>query len=255
MPSKTAEAIILQVKPYGEADLIVDFFSAQWGRMRGIAKGAQKSKKRFVHCLEPLNWVRLNLFEKQNNSLVRIDQGELIHPFPGIRKDYLKWGQAAFFCEMIKELFAVGDTNLSVFELVRESLKVLEQGKGYQEVFGIFQIRLLKIAGYALYLSSCLGCGKRSEEIDNPVFSLSRGGIFCLNCLGRENGIHLSPGAVHCLRQTMTMAMPQVFRIRFTRKMGEEIEHLLESFSCRIMGKELGSARYLKQLQEPYGSH
>jgi DNA repair protein RecO (recombination protein O) len=253
MPVKVVEAIILQVKPYGEADLIIDFFSSQWGRMRGIAKGAKNSKKRFVHCLEPLNWVRLKLFEKQNNSLVRIDQGELIYPFPGIRKDYIKWGQAAYFCEMIKELFAVGDTNLSVFELIRESLQVLEQGKGDQEVFGIFQIRLLKIAGYALYLTSCLGCGKNSEAINDPTFSLTRGGIFCPDCLGVENGIRLSPGAVQCLRQAMSMALPQVFRIRFSRDMGEEIKHLLHSFSYRIIGKELGSARYLREIQETYG--
>jgi DNA repair protein RecO (recombination protein O) len=254
MPSKAVEAIILQVKLYGESDLIIDFFSSHWGRMRGIAKGAKKSKKRFVHCLEPLNWVRLNLFEKQNNSLVRIDQGELIHPFPGIRTDYKKWGQASYFCEMIKELFAIGDTNSLVFELIRESLQVLEQGKGDQEVFGIFQIRLLKIAGYALYLTSCLGCGKNAEAMTDPVFSLSRGGIFCPGCLGGENGIGLSPGVVQCLRQAMNMTLPQVFRIRFSRNMGEEIEHLLRSFSCRIMGKELGSARYLRQIQETYGS-
>ncbi len=252
MPIKVVEAIILQVKPSGEADLIIEFFTSQWGRMRGIAKGAKKSKKRFVHCLEPLNWVRLHLFEKQNNSLVRIDQGELIHPFPGIRRDFRKWGQAAYFCEMIKELFAVGDINLSVFELIRESLHVLEQGKGDQAVFGIFQIRLLKIAGYALYLTSCLACGKKAEGITNPIFSLSQGGIFCLGCPG-ETGIRLSPGSVQCLRQATSMAIPQVFRIRFTRYMGEEIEHLLGSFSCHIMGKELGSARYLREIQETYG--
>jgi DNA repair protein RecO (recombination protein O) len=253
MPSKAVEAIILQVKPFGEADLIIDFFSSEWGRLRGIAKGARKSKKRFVHCLEPLNWVRLTFFEKQNDSLVRIDQGDLIHPFPGIRKDYKKWGQAAYFCEMVKELFAVGDINLSVFELIRESLHVLEQGKGDQEVFGIFQIRLLKLAGYALYLTSCLGCGKNVEAINAPFFSLSRGGIYCPSCVRGEGGLRLSSGAVQCLRQAMNMALPQVFRIRFTRDMGEEIEHLLQSFSCRIMGKELGSARYLKQIQESYG--
>jgi DNA repair protein RecO (recombination protein O) len=252
MPSKVIEGVILQVKPYGEADLIVDFFTSQWGRMRGIAKGAQKSKKRFVNCLQPLNWVRLTLFEKQNNSLVRIDQGELINPFPGIRKDYKKWGQAAYFCEMIKELFPVGDSNWSVFELIRESLQILEQGKGDQEIFGIFQIRLLKIAGYALYLTSCLGCGKNAEAIMDPIFSLSRGGVFCPGCLISENGIRLSPGTVQCLRQAMSMTIPQVFRIRFSRNMGEEIEQLLHSFSCRIMGKELGSFRYLRQLQENY---
>jgi DNA repair protein RecO (recombination protein O) len=253
MPSKAVEAIILQVRPYGESDLIIDFFTSHWGRMRGIAKGAKKSKKRFIHCLEPLNWVSLSLFEKQNNALVRIDQGELIHPFLGIRKNFVKWGQAAYFCEMIKELFAIGDTNLSAFELVRESLHVLEQGNRDQEVFGIFQIRLLKIAGYALYLTSCLGCGKNSEVINDPIFSLNKGGIFCANCLGGEIGIRLSPGVVQCLRQAMSMTLPQVFRIRFSRNMGEEIEYLLGSFSSRIMGKELGSARYLKQIQESYG--
>ncbi|OGP50464.1 MAG: DNA repair protein RecO [Deltaproteobacteria bacterium RBG_13_43_22] len=253
MPNKSVEAIILQVQLYGEADLIIDFFSSQSGRMRGMAKGAKKSKKRFVHCLEPLNWVRLHLFEKQNVSLVRIDQGELIDPFPGIRKDFKKWGQAGFFCEMIKELFGVGDPNPAVFELIRESLKVLEQEKRDQEVFSIYQIRLFKLAGYAFHLTSCLSCGKKAEEIQNPIFSPVRGGVICPSCHKGENGIRLSPGAVRSIHQSMHMSLPQVFRIRFTREIRGEIEGLLKSFSSYIIGKELGSARYLKQLQEAYG--
>ena len=253
MPSKTVEAIILQVKPYGEADLIIDFFSSQSGRMRGIAKGAKKSKKRFVHCLEPLNWVSLNFFEKQNSSLVRIDQGELIDPFQGIRTDFRKWGQAAYFCEMIKELFAIADPNPSVFKLVRESLRVLEQEKGDQEVFIIFQIRLLKLAGYALYLNACLSCGKKAEEIDDPVFSLARGGVLCPNCLKGDKGIRLSIGSIQSILRSMTMSLPQVFRIRFSREIRGEIEGLLAPFSSQIMGKELESVRYLRQIQEAYG--
>lgn len=253
MPAKTAEAIVLQVKPYGEADLIVDFFSSQWGRMRGIAKGAKKSKKRFVHCLEPLNWVRLTLFEKQTLSLARIDQGELIDPFPGIRKDFRKWGQAGYFCEMIKELFAVGDQNPLVFELIRESLQVLDREKGDREVFLIFQIQLLKLAGYALYLNACLNCGKKAEEIGEASFSLTRGGILCPHCLRGDKGIRLSIGSIQSIRQSMVMKVPQVFRVRFSPETRREIEGLLGAFSRHIMGKELGSARYLKQIQEAYG--
>lgn len=253
MPSKVVEAVILQVRPYGEADLMVEFFSAQSGRMRGMAKGAKKSKKRFVHCLETLNRVKLDLFEKQNLSLVRIDQGELIDPFPGIRKDFKKWGYGAYFCEMIKELFAVGDANRPVFELLCQSLQLLDQEKGDHNVFAIFQIRLLQLAGYALYLKDCLGCGKKTEDLGQPMFSLARGGIFCPSCLRGERGIRLSPGSVQSIRQAMTMNLPQVFRVRFNRDIQGEIEHLLGSFSSRIMGKELGSARYLKQIQETYG--
>jgi DNA repair protein RecO (recombination protein O) len=253
MPARVVEAIILQVKLYAEADLIVDLFSSRAGRMRGIAKGAKKSKKRFVHCLEPLNWVRLNLFEKQTSSLVRIDQGEVLEPFQGIRKDFRKWGQAAYFCEMIKELFAIGDSNPAVFELIKESLGILEGEKGDQEVFPIFQIRLLQLAGYALYLSACLQCGKKAEEIGTPFFSLARGGVFCPNCLKGDKGIRLSLGAVQSIRQSMTMNCPQVFRIRFSREIRREIEGLLENFSCHVIGKELGSVRYLRQIQENYG--
>ncbi|MFH0787616.1 MAG: DNA repair protein RecO [Pseudomonadota bacterium] len=252
MPTKSVEAIILQVKLYGESDLIVDFFSSQAGRMRGIAKGAKKSKKRFVHCLEPLNRVRLSLFEKQNSSLVRLDQGEVLDPFQGIRKDFRKWGQASYFCEMIKELFAIGDSNPAVFELIKESLRVLEQEKGDPEVFPIFQIRLLQLAGYALYLSACLHCGKKTEEIDAPFFSVARGGVFCPNCLPGAKGIQLSLGAIQSIRQSMTMNCPQVFRIRFSREIRREIEGLLGVFSCQIMGRELSSVRYLKQIQESY---
>jgi DNA repair protein RecO (recombination protein O) len=253
MPGRVVEAFILQVRPYGEADLIVDFFTSEAGRMRGIAKGAKKSKRRFVHCLETLNRVRLNLFEKQNLSLARIDQGELIDPFPGIRTDFKKWGQASYCCEMVKELFAVGDCNPPVFTLLGESLKVLEQETGEQNIIAIFQIRLLHLAGYALYLQDCLGCGRKFEEIAVPLFSVSRGGVFCADCLRGEKGLRLSQGAIRSILQSMAMKLPEVFRLRFSRDIHSDIDRILEPFSNRVMGKELGSARYLKQIQEPYG--
>jgi len=252
MPGNVVEALILQIKPYSEADLIVDFFSLQGGRMRGIAKGAKKSKKRFVHCLETLNRVRLHLFEKQNVSLSRIDQGELLDPFPGIRKDFKKSGQAAYFCELVRELFALGDINREVYTLLGESLKSLDQGSGDQNVNAIFQIRLLKLAGYALYLKDCLVCGKKTDEMAHLYFSATQGGVVCPACLKGDKGLRVSLGAIKSIHQSMNMTLPQVFRIRFSQEIQSEIEMLLNVFSTRIIGKELSSARYLKQLQEPY---
>ncbi len=69
MPALSSEAIILQSKPTGESDLVVDFLSPDLGRLKGIAKGAKKSKKRFIHCLEPLSRSRLELFEKPSQGL------------------------------------------------------------------------------------------------------------------------------------------------------------------------------------------
>jgi len=252
MPAKMTEAIILQVKPFQESDLIVHFFSADLGRLIGIAKGAKRSKRRFIHCLEPLSWVRLFFFEKENASLVRIDQGELIESFEGIGKDFRKWGQAGFFCEMIKELFPIRDPNREVFDLLTESLYRLNQKIGDPALKTIVELRLLKLAGYGLHLGSCLACQKKIEAIAEPFFSSERGGVLCPGCL-KGKGTRISPGALQSLQQSLVKELSKVFRIRFTPAVKTEIENVLEAFSRQVLGKELESVRYLKQVQEGYG--
>ncbi len=116
MPALSSEAIILQHKPAGESDLVVDFLCPDLGRLKGIAKGAKKSKKRFSQCLEPLSRSRLELFEKPSQVWIRIDSGELIEPFNGIRGDFRKWGLAAFACELIQGLVPFRDPNRQTYD-------------------------------------------------------------------------------------------------------------------------------------------
>src|SRR5580658_9488324 len=49
----TSEAVVLRTWPVHEADLIVSFFTRDYGRMKGVAKSALKSHKRFGGALEP----------------------------------------------------------------------------------------------------------------------------------------------------------------------------------------------------------
>ncbi len=56
---KQSEAIVLRSYPLREADLLVSFFTRQEGKLRGVARAAKKSKKRFGGSLEPLTRVTL----------------------------------------------------------------------------------------------------------------------------------------------------------------------------------------------------
>jgi DNA repair protein RecO (recombination protein O) len=44
---------VLRCLNYGESDLIVTFYSSDFGKLKGIAKGAKRSKKRFANVFEP----------------------------------------------------------------------------------------------------------------------------------------------------------------------------------------------------------
>ena len=57
MTERQTPAIVLTVREYGEADLMVNFLTPGYGPLTGIAKHARKSRRRFAHCLEPLSRV------------------------------------------------------------------------------------------------------------------------------------------------------------------------------------------------------
>ena len=57
MTERQTPAIVLTVREYGEADLMVNFLTPEYGPLTGIAKHARKSRRRFAHCLEPLSRV------------------------------------------------------------------------------------------------------------------------------------------------------------------------------------------------------
>ena len=73
----TSEAVVLRTWPVHEADLIVSFFTRDYGRMQGVAKAALKSRKRFGGALEPMTLARAWFAERPRQELVRLDQLEI----------------------------------------------------------------------------------------------------------------------------------------------------------------------------------
>jgi DNA repair protein RecO (recombination protein O) len=252
MPALSSEAIILQCKPTGESDLVVDFICPAQGRLKGIAKGAKKSRKRFIHCLDPLSRSRLELFEKPSNVWVRIDSGELIEPYNGIRGDFRKWGLAAFACELVQGLVPFKDPNRQTYALLGDTLEILDGSKGNPELGALFQLKLLQLAGYGLSFEACQACGKKGPALGKAVFSPGSGRLQCRECAAGQPGILLSAGTLQCLRQAGRMELRTALRLRFTAGAREEIETLLEQFRLQVLGRELGSVRVLRQMQAPY---
>src|ERR1700747_2024008 len=62
---RQSEALILRTYPFHEADLLVTFFTRTEGKIRGVAKAAKRSKRRFGGALEPLTHVSAHWAEKQ----------------------------------------------------------------------------------------------------------------------------------------------------------------------------------------------
>jgi len=62
--SHVTPAIVLRTRPFGESDKIVSLLTENFGKMTGIAKGALRSRRRFVNSLEPFSLVNLRFQER-----------------------------------------------------------------------------------------------------------------------------------------------------------------------------------------------
>src|SRR2546428_6591148 len=76
MPLKESEAIVLRTYPFREADLLVTLFTRTEGKVRGVARAAKKSQRRFGGALEPLTYVRAFYEDRERQELSRLDSLE-----------------------------------------------------------------------------------------------------------------------------------------------------------------------------------
>ena len=83
MPLYLTEAVVLSSMDFGESDKIITFYTISFGKLKGIAKGAKRSKKRFGINLEPFSLVRLHFFEKRRTPLSGSRHATSSTPFRG----------------------------------------------------------------------------------------------------------------------------------------------------------------------------
>ncbi len=122
-----AEALVLRTWPIHEADMIVSLFTRDQGKIKGVAKAASKSRKRFGGALEPMTHVLANYAEKPRQELVRLDSFEIVSsPLSGA-VDYTRAAALGFYAEVLEEILPDRDPHDAVFRLL---LAVLEQTRG-----------------------------------------------------------------------------------------------------------------------------
>ena len=80
-----SQAIVLHTTDFGELDRIASLYTKDFGKIRGIAKSAKRSQKRFGSTLEPFSHVTVFFTVKEQQGLIRLERCELIAAFPEIQ--------------------------------------------------------------------------------------------------------------------------------------------------------------------------
>ena len=178
MIAHQAEAIVLRTWPIHEADQIVCLFTRDFGKIKGVAKSAARSRRRFGGALEPMTHVRAHYAEKPSQELVRLDSFDILHSPLAEPVDYGRAAALAFFAEVLEQILPDHDPHDVVFRLL---LAVLEQTRIDQIWMPItyFSLWITRLMGWLPDLSRCLFCGV-SLAGQSAYFDFFSDGLFCL---------------------------------------------------------------------------
>ena len=248
MPLYSTPAVILHTLPYGESDQIVTLYTLDFGKVKGIAKGAKRSRKRFGSRLEIASYVKATFFEKETSNLVRLSNCELIRPFGGLREDILRLAWASYFIEMVNEMTAEKIPNKPLFKILVAFLAFTNRGILKEEIQRIFEIRFLSCLGYQPQLDPCTHCQKKLSG-ERFFFSPLKGGVICSACAASRSGlIPVSLGTIKTLLLAHSLPLEKVSRISFSPQSLKESQAILSSFLQQYLGKELKSKKFLEQI-------
>lgn len=249
MPQYKTPAVVLHSLDFAEWDKLVTFFTRDFGKLKGIAKGAKRSRKRFGSGLEPLTYIALSFFEKESSSLVRLDHCEIIESYPGIHDDVMRVGYASYLGELINEMAPEREANKKLFKLFITFLRLLNKPFFREEFIRIFELRLLGLSGYQPELRKCVICRREVNGKKEHRFSLNRGGLICSDCFkGSREYPSLSGGTIKMLQRAQTIELEKVSRLFFSPQAREESRRMLARFIEYHLEKPLKSLQFLEHL-------
>lgn len=142
----TSEGIVLKRRNFSEADRLVTIFTKRYGKLTALAKGVRKLSSRKKGALEPATLSQC--FFASGKSLPLITQTNIINNFSQARTNLTRLTQTFQILEIVDNLTAEGEEQEDVYQLIIDSLKLLEKNGTKKQALLSQIIKLVQVLGF-----------------------------------------------------------------------------------------------------------
>lgn len=235
-------AIVLDSYEHGESDKIVTFFCQGAGRITGIAKGALRSRKRFVNKLELFSFLQISYSRRNPSSLAVITDAELLNGFVHLRTSFPHYQAASVIREFTLLATSEKLSEDNLFRLSLWALHSLDRAEDQKTVLALYLVKLFDAIGYRPDFSKCQGCGSEYQNKAVATFNAHAGGLICPRCLGEHGGgWRLAPGTIQMMISIQQQPLDRLGRFKMTRAMLKEVLECLYRYGRHLFQKDIHS--------------
>ncbi|NLK93949.1 MAG: DNA repair protein RecO [Clostridiales bacterium] len=240
------KGVVIKTQDYKENDKLVWLYTDTNGKTTTIAKGAKKSKSKFLSITLPFTYGEYVFYK--GKGLGNLQEGKIIKSFQGLLDNLDKLTYSSYICELIDIALIEGESNMYLFKEFVTTLYLLNTDAiDYELLIRSFELKLLKATGYGLILNNCVLC-KKKINLSN-YFSLTNFGGVCDEC-NHEHCMKISKGAYNALKYLMINSSDKIYRLNLSKEIKKEIEKVttyLISYNYAKKPKSLDILNYFKE--------
>jgi DNA repair protein RecO (recombination protein O) len=263
MALKESEAIVLRSYPLRESDLLVTFFTRAEGKVKGVAKAAKKSRKRFGGALELVTCVRVFWEDREHQELARIDSCEVLDSPLAEPVDYRRLAALGHVAELLDELLPDREANDTIFRLALSVLRNL-RGDAIWMPVTYFELWMARLVGFLPGLGECVVCGKALNpphranngrggdpgrgDVPRAWFHALVDGLMCQNdkrLASSELSVESRALAAEMFRTPVDALAGEAW----PRKRGADLRKFIVQLLERHIDKKLVTARMLEKIE------
>jgi DNA repair protein RecO (recombination protein O) len=241
------EAIIIKKIKLGEADRILTFYTPDYGKIEGVAKGVRRPKSKMAGHLELLTYSQIRLAHGRN--LDTIIGSQTIDTFMALKSDLWLISYGLYAAELVNQFTVEHLSNTALFQLFLEALQRISRADNPEMTLRYFELHLLALMGYRPQLQECVSCRIELQPAPNAFCSRS-GGILCPDCSHEHpSSFPISVDALKVLRLFQRNNFAVVGRLKIGPALSEELKTTLAGYIRYLLEREVKSASWLDTLR------
>ncbi|HEY0564208.1 MAG TPA: DNA repair protein RecO [Terriglobales bacterium] len=242
---RTSEAIVLRTYPVHEADLLITLFTRAEGKIKGVAKSAMKSRRRFGGALEPMTLVRAHYDQRERRELARMDSFEILSsPLTG-PIDYERACALTVVAEVLDQVLADHDPHDDVFRLTSAVMAQLQAGHVWMSLT-YFLLWVTRLVGFLPELGTCIVCGE-ALGTRTAYFHALADGLMC-PAHRRLASSELPPQSRALATEIFRHPVDRFVDISWPRACGADLRNLCIQIIQRHIERKLVSVAALRKI-------
>lgn len=244
------KGIVVREAVKGENDKLLAILTGEEGVLTVRAPGVRKLSASNLRSAQLFAYSDLLLYAK--NGFYTLQESILREDFYALREDVTDFALGCYLCELASAVSVGGEEGNEILRLLLNALYAAEKKIAPPKLIKTaFEFRLAALIGYEPELSECPLCGKPAEQMQNRMFELTDGYLFCASCDSPEEGFTrrapVSPACYAAMKHLLASPVNKIFLFRLEESALAELSALTEEYLLLRVERKMKTLDFLKK--------